>query len=195
MLDKLLWHMKRIFGGITLAYLTEVTREKIFEAKLHFVFLILVPSLNICEDILRRSGIQRAMAWLHYRRALTEDDRSQLFTAAFVSFLFLNISAIVLFSVFMFKNSWLFFSLLQILFFGLLLFNVDYIRNWLGSDDGLRPDKQLTRSDSSSEEFHPLAYYGKVLLFLFYGEFKKLFFGFFWFIVITLLYVMPIYLR
>lgn len=194
MFDKLPWYTKRTFGGLSITYLRQEIEHYLVMARLWFVILVLIPCFDLCNKIMKRSGVRQATLWLIHPRQLTETDRSHLFVAAFVSFLFLNISTILLFSSVVYDENWLFFAGVLTLFFFWLLFNLDYMRKWLGIEGGQRPDEQLVHF-SSAEVYVPLHYCGRSLLFLIFGEVRKLLVGFFWFFVISFLFVMPIYLR
>jgi hypothetical protein len=195
MFGKLFWKLDQVFDGISLTYLRREGGRKLTSVRLWFVFLILVPCATTCHNIMIRSGAERAFDWLYYPRDLSEEDRSQLFVASFVSFLILNEIVIMTFSLLLYDHNWFFFFLLQSLCFMVLLFNISYIRRWLGDNEGQRPDEQCLALVNGTGPFRPIYYFGRTILFLLYGELQKLFFGVSWFLIITLLYVLPIYLR
>lgn len=194
MYKRLLWSIEQIFGGFTITYLREEIGRKIVAFKLWLVFRFLVPCLNYYSNLMDRSGIRHVAAWLYYPKDLTETDRSHLFVAAFVSFLFLNVGAILLFSYLAYNVAWFFFAVVLTLLFLVILFYLDYMKIWVGTGDGRRPDEQCT--GCNPKEIHsPLAYYLRVFLFLLAGEVKKMSTGFIWFLFYSFGIVLPLYLR
>ncbi len=194
MFNKFSWAFSQVFGGLSLPYLRKESGRLMTSAQIWLIFLIVVPCLTACYNIMVRSGAERAFCWLFQPKNLSERDRSHLFVAAFVTFLFINGGLILLFSLVVHGSSWFFFFTLQSLFFLLLLFNINYMRTWLGEENGQRPDKQH-HTNKDRANYRPILYYLHTILFLLYGELKKLFFGVSWFLIIMLLYVLPIYLR
>jgi len=194
MLHKLLQDGKEVISNIPAGRFVRNFKRKMTTFQIWFVFWILVTSVNTYHDIMVRSGFLRVLNWFYYPRILSENDRSNLFVAAFVTFLFLNGGIILLFSLFMYTN-WFFFFMVQSFFFTILLFNIDYMKKWVRDEDGPRPDKQFTGYTSVTEPCRPIVRYSRTILFLLYGEFQKLFIGIFWFLVILLMYIVPVYLK
>jgi hypothetical protein len=146
------------------------------------------------KQSLVRWGVIQTLRWIYCPRVLTVGERSLLFGASFATLLFINLLANGLYSYVVHK-SWMFFTLVQFIFFSVpLLFSMRSIRSWVSSRGGVRPDEQLFRKQLRRKH-RPLWYYLKVTWFMLTGELLKLATVTFWIIIASAFFGLPIYYK